>query len=182
MSECKILSVNAELVRLYWDIGRIIHERQHREGWGAGVIPRLAPHLKNELPDLKGFSERNIGHMIAFYREYPDPTAILQLLQNYPSYDFATTGCEIARRRETATTACPIAGIALLVDSLVPSRDPDAEGQRPRNPPVVHGADPRGRLEPKHAGDADRRRGPRATGQGGLKLCRRRNRTSPHKP
>lgn len=28
-----MLSVNAELVRLYWDIGRLIHERQSREGW-----------------------------------------------------------------------------------------------------------------------------------------------------
>ena len=73
-----VLCVNAELVRLYWDIGRIIHERQQREGWGAAVIPRLAAELKNELPDLKGFSERNIGHMIAFHREYPDPAAILQ--------------------------------------------------------------------------------------------------------
>ena len=52
---------------------------QNREGWGAGVIPRLAKELKNELPELKGFSERNMGRMIAFYREYPDPTAILPL-------------------------------------------------------------------------------------------------------
>jgi len=30
-----VLSVNAELVRLYWDIGRIIDGRQQREGWGC---------------------------------------------------------------------------------------------------------------------------------------------------
>ena len=68
------LAVNAELVRLYWDIGRIIDDRQHREGWGAAVIPRLAKALTNELPELKGFSERNIDRMIAFYRAYPTPT------------------------------------------------------------------------------------------------------------
>jgi DUF1016 N-terminal domain len=73
-----VLAVNAELVRLYWDIGRIIDERQRREGWGAAVIPRLAKELKNELPDVKGFSERNIGSMIAFARAYPEPQAILQ--------------------------------------------------------------------------------------------------------
>ena len=50
-----VLSVNAELVRLYWDIGRIIDERQKREGWGTSVIPRLAKELKNELPELRGF-------------------------------------------------------------------------------------------------------------------------------
>lgn len=68
-----VLAVNGELVRLYWDIGRIIVSRQRREGWGAAVIPRLALKLKNELPDLKGFSERNIDRMIAFYRTHPTP-------------------------------------------------------------------------------------------------------------
>lgn len=65
-----MLAVNAELVRLYWDIGHIIDERQQREGWGAAVIPRLAVSLHNELPDVKGFSERNVKRMLAFYREY----------------------------------------------------------------------------------------------------------------
>jgi len=67
-----MLAVNSELVRLYWDIGRLIDTRQKLEGWGSGVIPRLAAELKNEMPELKGFSERNIGLMIAFYREYPN--------------------------------------------------------------------------------------------------------------
>lgn len=73
-----ILSANAELVRLYWDIGRLIDERQRQEGWGAAVIPRLARALRNELPEEKGFSERNIKRMLAFYREYPDPPAAAQ--------------------------------------------------------------------------------------------------------
>ncbi|MFH1251171.1 MAG: DUF1016 N-terminal domain-containing protein [bacterium] len=69
-----VLTVNAELVRLYWDIGRIITQRQRKEGWGAAVIPPLARELHNELPDIKGFSERNIDRMIAFFRAYPEPS------------------------------------------------------------------------------------------------------------
>ena len=65
------LSVNAELIRLYWEIGALIDARQRQEGWGAGVIPRLARDLHNELPEEKGFSERNIKRMLAFYRAYP---------------------------------------------------------------------------------------------------------------
>ena len=72
-----VVAVNAELIRLYWDIGQIIHDRQGREGWGAGVIPRLARELHNELPEIKGFSERNIKRMLAFYRAYPSPDAIV---------------------------------------------------------------------------------------------------------
>ena len=65
------LSANAEMIQLYWDIGRLIAARQEQEGWGAGVIPRLALDLKNELPEQKGFSERNIKRMLRFFREYP---------------------------------------------------------------------------------------------------------------
>jgi len=64
------LSANAEMIAMYWDIGRMIHIRQVEEGWGAGVIPRLAADLKNELPEVKGFSERNLKYMIRFAREY----------------------------------------------------------------------------------------------------------------
>lgn len=66
-----VLAVNAELIRLYWEIGAMIDRRQQQEGWGSGVIPRLARDLHNELPEEKGFSERNIKRMLAFYREYP---------------------------------------------------------------------------------------------------------------
>jgi predicted nuclease of restriction endonuclease-like (RecB) superfamily len=72
-----IFSVNAELIRLYWDIGRMIDDRQRQEGWGAAVIPRLARELHNELPEEKGYSERNIKRMLAFFRAYPDPRAIV---------------------------------------------------------------------------------------------------------
>lgn len=69
-------SVNAELVHVYWDIGRMIDMRQQEEGWGAGVIPRLARELRNELPEVKGFSERNIKRMLAFYRAYLNPAEL----------------------------------------------------------------------------------------------------------
>ena len=64
------LSANAEMIAMYWDIGRMIAARQKEEGWGTGVIPRLAADLKNELPEEKGFSERNIKRMLRFFREY----------------------------------------------------------------------------------------------------------------
>jgi predicted nuclease of restriction endonuclease-like (RecB) superfamily len=72
-----VLSANAEMIRLYWDIGHILVERQGREGYGTAVIPRLARDLRNELPEVKGFSERNLGRMIAFRRAYPRPAELL---------------------------------------------------------------------------------------------------------
>ena len=54
------LGANAEMLAMYWDIGRMIEQRQKAEGWGTAVIPRLARDIRNELPEVKGFSERNI--------------------------------------------------------------------------------------------------------------------------
>ena len=56
----------------------MIAERQQFEGWGAGVIPRLAVDLKNDLSEKKGFSERNLRLMIQFYKEYPSLYSIWQ--------------------------------------------------------------------------------------------------------
>lgn len=66
-----VLSANTEMITTYWDVGNIINDRQKLEGWGAGVIPRLSRDIRNELPKVKGFSERNIKLMVQFYREYP---------------------------------------------------------------------------------------------------------------
>lgn len=66
-----VLAVNGELIRLYWQVGQLLHERQAAEGWGAAVIPRLARDLGNELPEVKGFSERNLKLMLQFFRAYP---------------------------------------------------------------------------------------------------------------
>ncbi|WP_439643576.1 DUF1016 N-terminal domain-containing protein [Gemmatimonas sp.] len=55
-----VFAVNAELIALYWQVGQTLHLRQVEEGWGAGGIPRLAADIRNELPEVKGFSERNI--------------------------------------------------------------------------------------------------------------------------
>jgi len=72
-----VMSANAEMIYMYWDIGRMVAVKQDTEGWGAAVIPRLAADLRNDLPEIKGFSERNIGRMIAFFRAYPGMNEIL---------------------------------------------------------------------------------------------------------
>ena len=85
------LSANAEMVLMYWDVGRLIAARQEQEGWGAGVIPRLAVDLKNELPEQKGFSPRNLSRMIAFFRAYPIlPQAVAKLESGKPAASPAT--------------------------------------------------------------------------------------------
>ena len=78
------LSANTEMILMYWDIGRMIQQRQQMEGWGTGIIPRLSRDIRNELPEIKGFSERNIGYMIRFFREYKDLSILQQAVAKLP--------------------------------------------------------------------------------------------------
>jgi hypothetical protein len=57
------LSVNRELILLYWRIGHQIAEKQKQENWGKKVIDHLAVDLKLAFPEMRGFSPRNILYM-----------------------------------------------------------------------------------------------------------------------
>ena len=58
------------LLMLYCEIGGVLAQRQKQAGWGAAVLPKLATDLQNELPEVKGFSLRNLNRMVQFPREY----------------------------------------------------------------------------------------------------------------
>ena len=78
------LAVNRELVLLYWQIGREILQRQGQEGWGTKVIDRLAKDLKQELPEMKGFSSRNLKYMRSFAEAWTDEHIVQQLAAQIP--------------------------------------------------------------------------------------------------
>jgi predicted nuclease of restriction endonuclease-like (RecB) superfamily len=78
------LSVNRELVLLYWQIGRDIQERQERMGWGAKVIERLAHDLKAAFPEMQGLSSRNLKYMRAFAESWPDQAIVQQVVAQIP--------------------------------------------------------------------------------------------------
>ncbi len=78
------LSVNRELILLYWQIGQAIRERQETHGWGTQVIDRLSTDLRHAFPDMKGFSPRNLRYMRAFAAAYPTPDFLQQAAANLP--------------------------------------------------------------------------------------------------
>jgi predicted nuclease of restriction endonuclease-like (RecB) superfamily len=49
------LSVNSQMIMLYWDLGRQIAEKQENAKWGSGFIEQLSKDLKEEFPEMKGF-------------------------------------------------------------------------------------------------------------------------------
>jgi hypothetical protein len=79
-----VLAANSAMVLLYWDVGRVILDRQERAGWGAKVIDRLAADLANAFPDVRGFSPRNLKYMRAFAAAWPDRAIVQQLAARIP--------------------------------------------------------------------------------------------------
>ncbi|MCK2097633.1 PDDEXK nuclease domain-containing protein [Thauera aromatica] len=78
------LSVNRELVLLYWHMGRDILERQQAQGWGAKIVEQLAKDLTTAFPDMKGFSRSNLMYMRAFHEAWPDEAIVQQLVGQLP--------------------------------------------------------------------------------------------------
>lgn len=78
------LSVNRELILLYWTIGRDILARQEREGWGAKVIDRLADDLRHAFPEMTGLSPRNLKYMRALADAWPDDEFVQRVIAQLP--------------------------------------------------------------------------------------------------
>jgi predicted nuclease of restriction endonuclease-like (RecB) superfamily len=78
------LSVNRELVLLYWSIGRDILARQRNEGWGTRVIAHLADDLRRAFPEMTGLSARNLSYMRAFAEAWPDHEFVQQVVALLP--------------------------------------------------------------------------------------------------
>jgi predicted nuclease of restriction endonuclease-like (RecB) superfamily len=65
------VSVNIQLLLVYWDIGMAILDQQEKAGWGAKIIDLLSEDLLHEFPDMKGLSVRNLKYMRTFAGAYP---------------------------------------------------------------------------------------------------------------
>jgi len=79
-----VLSVNRELVILYWEIGKSILEKHEKEGWGAKIIDNLSRDLRMSFPEMKGFSVRNLKYMQKFAKTYPDFEIVQQVAAQIP--------------------------------------------------------------------------------------------------
>lgn len=63
-------TVNQRLILLYWELGRMIIDKQQLSNWGDKLIEDLAKDLKRSFPDTKGFSRSNLHSMKKFAQTY----------------------------------------------------------------------------------------------------------------
>lgn len=82
------LSVNEQMIMLYWDIGKSIVEAQVIQQWGTNAIEQIAKDLKLELPDVSGFSQSNLYVMRRFYLFYRNSKIVHQPSEQSQDNDF----------------------------------------------------------------------------------------------
>lgn len=76
--------VNSTSNSVYWNLGKLLFERQLQEGYGSNVVKQLSIDLKSEFPDM-GLSPRNLWNMKRFYeRYYQQDTKLLQSVAVLP--------------------------------------------------------------------------------------------------
>ena len=65
-------SINSQVLELYWEIGRDIAEKQQNSNWGSSFVEKIAEELKQDFPEIKGFSRRNIYAILQWYKFYSE--------------------------------------------------------------------------------------------------------------
>lgn len=89
ISEAQIkaaISVNKELIKLYWSIGETLAEKQDSKKWGTKVIEQLAQDLQNSFPAMGGFSRTNVFRMKAFFLAYKTVPQAVGLIDDRPIF------------------------------------------------------------------------------------------------
>ncbi|MEN9576350.1 MAG: hypothetical protein RL514_4205 [Verrucomicrobiota bacterium] len=119
------VSVNRELILLYWHIGREILRAQKAEGWGTKVVERLARDLAKEFPEMGGFSRTNILYMRAFYAAW-EPVEIVQQPVGLLSGSAATPASGAILQRAVAELDAPILSQPVIKLPKVKGRQPVA--------------------------------------------------------
>ncbi len=73
-------SVNAELIRMYWEVGKYLSELCAESSFGDKIIDDVAAYIANNSPTIKGFNRRGLYRMRQFYETYHDDEFVSALL------------------------------------------------------------------------------------------------------
>jgi len=71
--------VNEELINLYYNVGKFVSQKVENAEWGTGVVDRLAQFIKENHPEIKGFTRRGLYRMKQFYETYKDSEIVSAL-------------------------------------------------------------------------------------------------------
>ena len=73
-------AVNAELINMYWEVGKYISSLVAESSFGDKVIDEVASYIVKNNPTIKGFNRRGLYRMKQFYEIYKDDEIVSPLV------------------------------------------------------------------------------------------------------
>lgn len=73
-------AVNAELIQMYWEVGKYLSDLCAVSSFGDKIIDEVAAYISKTAPALKGFNRRGLYRMRQFYETYRDDEFVSALL------------------------------------------------------------------------------------------------------
>lgn len=103
-----IKAVNAEMIEMYWQIGKYISEKAANDGWGKGVVQDFSNFLKQTYPTASGFSSQNIWRMKQFYETYKSNAKLSPLVREitWSNNLLIMAGCKTDEAKEFYLRLC----------------------------------------------------------------------------
>ena len=77
--------VNEELINLYFNVGKFVSQKVENAEWGTGVVDKLAQFIRENHPDIKGFTRRGLYRMKQFYETYKDSEIVSAVRTQFPN-------------------------------------------------------------------------------------------------
>ena len=125
-------AVNRELIEVYRDIGKVIHEQQDKGEWGDSVVKTLASDLQKTFPGMRGFSYRNLYTMRNLYTSYSDSEKLQTLSaqsSNIENQKLQTASAQ-SLNSETQKGQTPSAQLTIEKGQTVPAQFSDKKSVR----------------------------------------------------
>ncbi len=101
-------AVNAEMINMYWQIGKYLSGLCENSSFGDKVVDEVAAYIAKENPDIKGFNRRGLYRMKQFYELYKDDEFVSTLLTqiNWSNHLLIMSGAKSAEERHFYMQAC----------------------------------------------------------------------------
>ena len=74
--------INSALIEFYWDLGKIISNKIKDATWGDKILDQISKDLRDEFPQMKGFSVSNLKVCKLFYNYFQISSQPVNQLEN----------------------------------------------------------------------------------------------------
>ncbi len=101
-------AVNAEMINMYWQIGKYLSGLCENSSFGDKVVDEVAAYIAKENPDIKGFNRRGLYRMKQFYELYKDDEFVTPLVTqiNWTNHLLIMSGAKSSEERHFYMQAC----------------------------------------------------------------------------